>query len=758
MVADGQPAQKEGTRLKTDEDGSTEMLARMTQAEGGYNLTPEDALRMADWDFDTWRRRVPVRKWSGYDREAWATAESKEYVQDTAMAEMRVMQSGSTFGKALREAGRRQEPVMPAVADLDAMLNDMKDDEDAYAVEVYLRQSRGVDLVPAGTVIPPSDVENYRPKTPLLARQRVAELQRHRDRDFTDSWENLRAAHGDRLPAAPVNVLPVNIQPKNELVGRVVFDPSNAGASDQAVNDMLPSPPCHLPRMQHGAASMSRRGLGWRADDSDAFLLHPLQPESMPHCGYRDEDGQLCALKRMGLGFTNAPAVQQDSMVASLRAYRRRLRRLGLHTAGKDPGFGEKWAYCTPGSGHELTAALGYVDDVLGMCTTHAASWFSFMQYLLHKRRWKTPLGTKERKTDSPARVTEWIGYLYNVPEMKVALDEKRLVKMRADLEPFTVLDDAEARAGRAEVTVATLDHVMGVLEFGGNVILLGKAYFREIRELRREAGPKARPSQPVRIGWAVCHAMQTWAALTQGITARSAYIGARRGDFPHEGWSDASFDDPGWCWHCMGVINYGSWPPTWKERMGHHSMYRDIWINELELWAVLLQVRMMAPRVRGMTYHLWCDNLGVVYMINKLGTRSERCSRLVAELIWIAVVYDIELAVRHVPTHENVLADAGTRQHDKEFRGMARQYLSDHPRSWLERERKRWPAQLPARPELLPLIPVVHADVLDTMEVDEGELGRLLPEFMKLGAATRRATDVRADADALLQALGTQR
>ena len=88
----------------------------------------------------------------------------------------------------------------------------------------------------------------------------------------------------------------------------------------------------------------------------------------------------------------------------------------------------------------------------------------------------------------------------------------------------------------------------------------------------------------------------------------------------------------------------------------------------------------------------------------------------------------------------------------------MGRQYLSDHPRSWLERERRRWPAQLPARPELLPLIPVVHADVLDTMEVAEGELGRLLPEFMKLGAATRRDTDVRADADALLQALGTQR
>jgi hypothetical protein len=116
----------------------------------------------------------------------------------------------------------------------------------------------------------------------------------------------------------------LNIQPKNETVGRVVFDPSNAGGST-AVNDMLPSPPCHMPRVQHAAAAMSRRGLGWRADDSDAFLLHPLQPESTPHCAYRDEGGQMCALKHMGLGFTNAPAVQQDSMVASLRAYRRRL-------------------------------------------------------------------------------------------------------------------------------------------------------------------------------------------------------------------------------------------------------------------------------------------------------------------------------------------------------------------------------------------------------------------------------------------------
>ena len=38
-------------------------------------------MRMESWDFETWRRKVPVRKWSGYDREAWATAATKECVR-----------------------------------------------------------------------------------------------------------------------------------------------------------------------------------------------------------------------------------------------------------------------------------------------------------------------------------------------------------------------------------------------------------------------------------------------------------------------------------------------------------------------------------------------------------------------------------------------------------------------------------------------------------------------------------------------------
>ena len=74
--------------------------------------------------------------------------------------------------------------------------------------------------------------------------------------------------------------------------------------------------------------------------------------------------------------------------------------------------------------------------------------------------------------------------------------------------------------------------------------------------------------------------------------------------------------------------------------------------------------VRMIAPRARATRLRLWCDNLGVVYMVNKLSTRSERCSKLVDELVWLAVTFDLELSVAHIATHRNVLADAGTSTH----------------------------------------------------------------------------------------------
>jgi hypothetical protein len=60
----------------------------------------------------------------------------------------------------------------------------------------------------------------------------------------------------------------------------------------------------------------------------------------------------VCALTKLGLGFQQSPAIQQDTEVAQVRALRRRLRKLGLHIAGPDPDYQRKFPFVIASSPH----------------------------------------------------------------------------------------------------------------------------------------------------------------------------------------------------------------------------------------------------------------------------------------------------------------------------------------------------------------------------------------------------------------------
>jgi len=737
----------------------------------GCSMTPQHALAKRDQLFGAFLQEKSWRPWKGYDRQAWTDFNANATPHLTKVYDMRAQEAeiarrGSPFGRELKRRWHEfcHRPVLPTVWCLTTWLEDLSADHSPVAVDVYITHSRGFQLVPPGVAIPRTDVPNYRPKTPVLRAQVGPELQRHRDMGFTDSYEVVHQRHPDLVPEIPHNVLPVNIQPKNELVGRVTFDPSNSGDDDtDALNDRLPTPTCCLPTYKHGAAALSRWGMSWVADDTDAFLMHPLDPVSCTNCAYRDHNGHMCCLVRMGLGFTNSPAQQQDTKIAELRAFRRRLRALGLHTAGPDPEFRKPPPVVTPGRGHELTAVLGYSDDVFGECTTTASAWFSFMHYLLLKWRWNSKLGFKERKTDAPSVISYWIGYMWLHRALQVALEEARLIKMRHTLSPFRQASLAQIMDGELQITEKEGEHTLGTLEFAANVLVLGKAFFNAMRELvkRAKARPRSQRWKPIAVPMAPAHGMMMWAALIDNTAVRSARIGVRRPVFPHEGYSDASFDlENGWCWHIMGVINYGPWPKQWAERIGHYSKYREIFITELEFIGLVFMARMIIPRARGMALCLYCDNMGVVCIVNRLSTRSKRIVPWLAELIWLAAVWDVELRLKHIATHLNCLADGGTRQESKDFAQMRRDYLRKHSKQWWDRQNRRWPPQPPARPELLPLIPVAGLDDFVESDVNEGELGRLLPEFLRFGGTPKyqeHLNNAHANADAFLQALETE-
>jgi hypothetical protein len=99
-----------------------------------------------------------------------------------------------------------------------------------------------------------------------------------------------------------------------------------------------------------------------------------------------------------------------------------------------------------------------------------------------------------------------------------------------------------------------------------------------------------------------------------------------------------------------------------------------------------------------------------------------------------LAVVWDVEISYSHIPTDINVLSDFGTRQDDNAFKQHLKDFVKSFPTANWRKAMDRFPAQCPARPELLPFIPVAGAEEFFGMQIDPSAMGKLLPEWMSSG------------------------
>jgi hypothetical protein len=400
----------------------------------------------------------------------------------------------------------------------------------------------------------------------------------------------------------------------------------------------------------------------------------------------------------------------------------------------------KQWTYNTPQRGHSLTNALGYSDDTALACTSWPAGWFAQIHYLMAKFEWGIPVGFKPGKTDPVSKTALWIGYLFNCAAMSVALHEERLLKMRVKLRPFSSDPDVAQLARSGGPTAADARNLLGVLQFGTNIILIGKAYMGEIQKILNGLNAQARfglaaPDTKFCGSKRSKHTADMWCALLETMSVRSAVIGVRRQVFPHTAQGDASLSKHiGWCWAQMGHIKYGSWPEVWLNKIGPHSELAEIFITELECLAILFCARFMFPRCVGMRWEGYSDNLGAVFMFNKLTARAERIAPIIREVLWLAAAYDVEIAYAHVPTYRNVLTDAGTRQEAKDFDVHLRQFREAYPPEWVREQERLFPLRESPRPELLAATPVVHRDVFESANLDLGEMAAVLPEWISAG------------------------
>ena len=610
--------------------------------------------------------------------------------------ERKIIDSGSPFGVALAALRERHAgwPFMDSRLDCAAWLDEMLLDDDALAPNLYFVISRGFSILPPGEAsqFKSFSVDNYESakSNPEVVSKEIARL---RKQGFMVPWKEWCRDNGldeDTLPIAKLAIGVVRKKGKD----RLVIDGS--APHGRSLNEAMDPPDTKLPSIMWAMAAMSFQGFLTKTDFSDAFLNHKLAHESVPLCVVEWE-GELLAYTSLGFGFKSGPHQQQQTTLAIVRVALRRMRKAGI-AVPEAPGLDHSYPdiSAAPPGVNTLNAFISFLDDTGGFASSRSAAWFAFSHYITACYDLGFPVHFKEGKTESPAQLMHFLGFDLDTTSMTVSLHAERVQEIR---------DRLTRVAGQPSISVAEAQSLVGTLVFASTVIRIGRLYYRALLDAINELGPNPCSSTRITISEPIKESLDMWSSLMNTLNSVNANVRAMRPTVPSEIRTDASL--MGWGWAGMDSHEYGRWPQNWIDNLGvwnPSKLEQRIWICELEVWACLFALRRLAPRMRNCRVVFRVDNLPVVFMMQKLSSRSHRCVRVLREIAWLSAAYDIEISVQWISTSDNFLADI-----------LSRRYCKDHDSiEWgtalntFRREEAQnpewdhWPAQSPQRPELL--------------------------------------------------------
>ena len=94
--------------------------------------------------------------------------------------------------------------------------------------------------------------------------------------------------------------------------------------------------------------------------------------------------------------------------------------------------------------------------------------------------------------------------------------------------------------------------------------------------------------------------------------------------------------------------------------------------IEYLELYAVLVGVLNWIKKFANQRIIIFCDNISVVYMINRNTSSCKQCLTLIRILVLESMIYNVRISANYVSSKDNKLADLLSRRKFRQFRLLA--------------------------------------------------------------------------------------
>jgi hypothetical protein len=249
------------------------------------------------------------------------------------------------------------------------------------------------------------------------------------------------------------------------------------------------------------------------------------------------------------------------------------------------------------------------------------------------------------KKTVQPTTQLEFLGIIVDSVRMELRISEVRLTAVRQELLWWY---------GRKIGTKRSLLSLIGKLSFISSVITPGKTFLRRLITLSMQG---KQLSHKMRLNAMARADVEWWLTCVDSWNRKSVFL-----------------DD---LWQTSVDCRLY----TDASGFGIGGVFGHLWFSEplspiectysiawRELLAVLVACRSWGELLLGKKLLLYCDNESVVNIVNSGTSKCQRVMQLVRSLFFLAVRYNFDIRLRHVPGVDNTAADLLSRNRLNEF------------------------------------------------------------------------------------------
>ena len=282
---------------------------------------------------------------------------------------------------------------------------------------------------------------------------------------------------------------------------------------------------------------------------------------------------------------------------------------------------------------------FNYVDDFLGI--EYISKIHDAHTSLLRLFR-DVGMSRSESKSVPPTQELEFIGNLLNTEQFTIGITPVRKVQILKELEKWRFKPVATRRE---------MESLVGKLQFISACVKPGRLFvsrlLSNLKGMSRGRTYKLSNEARKDIKW--------WTLFLPGYNGTSIMWYLNVAEINKEFATDACLIGAG------GVAGN----QYYSVRFPEHLRRKEVNIVHLELWAIIIAIRLWGVKLTGKYIRVKTDNESVSSIINSGRSRDEMLQTQLRELVWWLSTYQVKLRAIHWPGRLNILPDLLSRWHE---------------------------------------------------------------------------------------------